>query len=163
MPGLSLKLAGALFAGSLAGVAGLTTLTSASTQVVTPASDSTTSTTPTVVESSAPCPTGTVEQGDACVKTVTVPVAATEAPKEDAPEPSETPEAVVEQPQQAPAAPAAPAPQTQPQVTSHDGEHEDGQESDATEVEHEHDSTEVQNQHESDQPSGDHTEQESDD
>src|SRR5690348_10155372 len=88
MPALRLKLAGSLLAGGLAGVAALATLTSASTPQLAPASDSTDATTRQVVETPAPCPTGTVEKADSCEKVVTV---GTAAENDDSAEPSEPP------------------------------------------------------------------------
>jgi hypothetical protein len=134
----SLKLAGALFAGTLAGVAALTTLTSTSSNAqLSPASDSSAVTSPTVVESAAPCPTGTVERDDACVKTVTV-----TAPRvdDDVTEPAHAPAPVARV--APPAAPAAEPVEEQDteepdtEATSHDSEHEDDATESESETEH---------------------------
>jgi hypothetical protein len=133
MTGTTMKLAGALFAGTLAGVAALTTLTSSPSPQLSPASDST-SATPSVVESAAPCPAGTVERDDSCVRTVAVPVAAPRADDSDAAEPSEAPKASDSSRPAAVAHSPEPAetPESDVSEAGNDSEHE----SDASEVEH---------------------------
>jgi hypothetical protein len=131
-----MKIAGALFAGTLAGVAALTTLTSGTSPQLSPVGDST-AVTSSVVESSAPCPAGTVEREDSCVKTVAVPVTAASTDDDAdgpsaAPKPSDVSRPVPAAHSAEPAEPAE-APESDATNDDNDGEHD----SDANEVEHE--------------------------
>ncbi|MGB8649315.1 MAG: hypothetical protein WCD35_01500 [Mycobacteriales bacterium] len=70
MPALHLKLAGSLLVGGMCAVAGLVTLTSTTSAQVTPSGDSNATAPQQQAEQTAPCPAGTVERPDACVKKV---------------------------------------------------------------------------------------------
>jgi hypothetical protein len=143
-----MKIAGALFAGTLAGVAALTTLTSGTSPQLSPVGDST-AVTSSVVESSAPCPAGTVEREDSCVKTVAVPVTAART-DDDADEPSAAPK---------------PSDVSRPVPAAHSAEPAEAPESDATNDDNdsEHDSAANEDEHEDEHADSDEGEHESDD
>ena len=111
MPALRLKLAGALLAGGLAGVAAFSSLSSASGPQLAPASDSTDTSTQQTVESPAPCPAGTVEKGDSCEKVVTTQSSVEPADEVESDDPTPAP---------APAQPAPAPAWTQQTPTSHE-------------------------------------------
>jgi len=137
MPALPLKLAGALLAGGLAGVAALATLTSAPSPRLAPAGDSTSTSTQQAVETPAPCPSGTVQHGDSCDLVVRVQEA--QPPVEES-NPAASAEPRDDATEQAPA-PAAPAVQPTRDAQANDQQdatessHEDADHEDATEVE----------------------------
>ena len=129
MPALRLKLAGSLLAGALAGVAALATLTSSTSPRLSPAGDSTPTSTQQVVESPAPCPSGTIQHGDSC--DFVVPVQQARVPAtEPATEPTED---ATDEPQDDTA--TQPATAAVPTEDANDNGQEDADHEDATEVE----------------------------
>jgi hypothetical protein len=80
MPALHLKLAGSILVGGMCAVAGLVTLTSTTSAQVMPSGDSNATAPQSQVQQTAPCPAGTVERPDACVKEVVTVVPAPAAP-----------------------------------------------------------------------------------
>lgn len=121
-----LPLLGSLAAGALAATAAVVTLAAPAANVV-PVRAGTSQTTPEVVSVPAPCPAGTVERGDACVRVVRVIVPAPAAAQPPA-APAQTGGAqtayVPASPYSAPRE-AAPAP-TSSQKRSDDGGSDDG-------------------------------------